>query len=231
VLKGAGLAAAAGAAALVVTGKAQPAGATVTALDIDVQNTGIGNTELKYTGSEVDTGVIFLANETAAAPTDSEFPAAISGRSSGDKTHAGVYGYTEGAGGFGVIGVANAQNAVGVFATASTGASSILAEANGTARALVASTLGTSQAVWAHIDNSANTKDSVRAENDGTGAGIYATSAKGAGGKFGGKTAQIQLVPSTAASHPASGSAGQLFVDSSKRLWYCRGGSNWAQLA
>jgi hypothetical protein len=71
----------------------------------------------------------------------------------------------------------------------------------------------------------------AKATTQGSGPGLEALSAKGVGATFRGKTAQVQLVPSSDAGHPASGAAGQLFVDSSKRLWYCRGGTDWQQLA
>jgi hypothetical protein len=51
------------------------------------------------------------------------------------------------------------------------------------------------------------------------------------GGLFGGDQAQIRLRPSKRATHPPTGRSGDLFVDSSGRLWFCRGGSDWARLA
>ena len=53
----------------------------------------------------------------------------------------------------------------------------------------------------------------------------------GRGGVFIGTTAQVRLVPSTATSHPASGSRGDLFLDKSGRRWFCKGGTSWRQLA
>ncbi len=61
--------------------------------------------------------------------------------------------------------------------------------------------------------------------------GVYGIGVGGRGGVFKGDQAQVQLVPSTAASHPSSGSAGDLFVDKKKRLWFCQGGSSWVRLA
>jgi hypothetical protein len=43
--------------------------------------------------------------------------------------------------------------------------------------------------------------------------------------------AQLRLQPSTLATHPASGAAGDLVVDVNKRLWFCKGGTVWVQLA
>jgi hypothetical protein len=34
-----------------------------------------------------------------------------------------------------------------------------------------------------------------------------------------------------ATSHPGSGAKGDLFVDTSGRLWFCKGGMSWKQLA
>ncbi len=63
--------------------------------------------------------------------------------------------------------------------------------------------------------------------------GVYglATGTGSRGGVFGGKAAQVRLQPSGAATHPTSGDAGDLFVDKSHRLWFCKGGTTWKQLA
>jgi hypothetical protein len=65
-----------------------------------------------------------------------------------------------------------------------------------------------------------------------TGAGIRGESVQGRGGVFSSSVnAQIRLQPSSAATHPSSGNAGDLFVDTSKRLWFCKGGTIWKQIA
>jgi len=46
-----------------------------------------------------------------------------------------------------------------------------------------------------------------------------------------GNIAQLQLKLSTAAMHPKTGEAGDLFVDKSNRLWLCQGRSQWTKLA
>jgi hypothetical protein len=51
------------------------------------------------------------------------------------------------------------------------------------------------------------------------------------GGLFAGKVAQVRLLPSSSASHPSSGSLGDLFLDKGGRLWFCKGGTTWKQLA
>jgi hypothetical protein len=71
------------------------------------------------------------------------------------------------------------------------------------------------------------------------GAGVIAKSGSGTGvngqgkvgGSFTGTSAQVRLNKSTAATHPASGTVGDLFVDTSGRLWFCKGTTNWKQLA
>jgi hypothetical protein len=64
-----------------------------------------------------------------------------------------------------------------------------------------------------------------------SGAGVFGESTNGRGGIFQGKKAQIRLNPSTASTHPPGGSTGDFFVDANKRLWFCKGGTNWVQLA
>jgi hypothetical protein len=231
-LKGAGLAAA-GAAALVVAGKASPAGAVVDpSIVANEETTSTTNTVLHYVGSESNNGVIFLTNETGDDPTTAVFPAALGGWAAGFKVSSGVYGFSSAANGFGVVGSVSdgATGAVGVFGRSGSGGAGVRAQGQNTSRGLEAASDG-SQAMWAHLDNSANSSTCLRAETAGSGSGVFGVSAKGTGGKFQGKTAQIQLVPSPASTHPASGSAGQLFVDAAKRLWFCKGGTTWLQIA
>lgn len=62
--------------------------------------------------------------------------------------------------------------------------------------------------------------------------GVQGTGADRGGVFEGGTTgAAVQLVASSAATHPSSGNTGDLFVDASSKLWYCYGGTNWKQLA
>jgi hypothetical protein len=228
-LKGAGLAAAAAGAAAIVVSKASPAGAIVNpGLILDQSNNAEFNTTVQYDGTAGAAKVVLLVNDTTFNQSQSGFRSAIAGWAGGNSattTDTGVYGYSEASGGVGVAGA----GFVGVVGQ-SNGEAGVLAEGDSSARGLIARSTG-SQGVWSQLTSGSNSHDSIRAETAGAGSGIYATSVNGAGGKFGGKTANIHLVPSTASSHPASGSAGQLFVDKSNRLWYCRGGSNWAQLA
>jgi hypothetical protein len=38
-------------------------------------------------------------------------------------------------------------------------------------------------------------------------------------------------VPSSRSTHPSSGALGDLFLDKSGRLWFCKGGTTWVKLA
>jgi hypothetical protein len=63
------------------------------------------------------------------------------------------------------------------------------------------------------------------------GIGVRGGASSGRGGLFSGSAAQVRLQPSGAATHPSSGQRGDLFVDTSGRLWFCKGGTTWKQLA
>jgi hypothetical protein len=65
----------------------------------------------------------------------------------------------------------------------------------------------------------------------GSSVGVRGQSTTGRGGSFKGKAAQVRLEPSPAASHPPQGRRGDLFVDQSGRLWFCKGSATWVQLA
>lgn len=62
-----------------------------------------------------------------------------------------------------------------------------------------------------------------------SGPGISASGRRG--GTFAGNVAQLQLQPSDRATHPVHGEPGDLFVDASHRLWFCKGGTRWNQVA
>jgi len=103
--------------------------------------------------------------------------------------------------------------------------------ADSAGRAIFGRTVGTGIAMVASVANERSAATAAKGITAGSGAGVEGSSAHGVGGRFDGGTAQVHLVPSGASSHPAIGSAGQLFVDRSNRLWYCNGGSTWKQLA
>jgi len=97
--------------------------------------------------------------------------------------------------------------------------------------------------------SSTNTENEVGAStgvNHGSGAGVWGTSSSGdgvvgvsthaRGGRFRGPAAAIHLTPSTRSTHPTSGLVGDVFVDASARLWFCRKSATatahavWAQV-
>jgi hypothetical protein len=98
-------------------------------------------------------------------------------------------------------------------------------------QAIFGRTDGVGNAVMASVLNAQSQAAAAKAATRGPGPGLEALSERGVGATFAGKTAQVQLVPSSESGPPASGAGGQLFVDSAKRLWFCRGGANWQQLA
>jgi hypothetical protein len=74
----------------------------------------------------------------------------------------------------------------------------------------------------------------VLAHSFGQSAAVRAISKKGRGGVFSGPTAQVQLVPGPGATHPRTGGRGDLYVDNTGRLWFCKVGGNnatWHQIA
>ena len=100
-----------------------------------------------------------------------------------------------------------------------------------TGTAIVAATAGRGAALHATVTNPSSKATAIDARTSGVGVAIAGVSAHGVGGRFSGPIAPIQLVPSSASTHPAKGAAGTLFVDHSRRLWFCRGGSEWHRLA
>ncbi len=70
----------------------------------------------------------------------------------------------------------------------------------------------------------------------GSGIGVQGSASTGRGAVFSGGAAQLQLVPSTQKAPPAAGEQGDMFLDSSAKLWLCTAGSTakaaakWAHL-
>jgi hypothetical protein len=93
---------------------------------------------------------------------------------------------------------------------------------------------GTGNGVWGEVRGPTKTQSAVLGTTTGTGAAIEGNSSAGRGGVFRGKKAQVRFVPSSATTKPTTGQRGDLFVDSSGRLWYCKTGGSvtgWKQLA
>jgi hypothetical protein len=119
----------------------------------------------------------------------------------------------------------------------------LLTSSASSASAVKATTKGVGVALRGTVDNPSSPAQAIRGDTNGTGYAIYGqtTGNRAALGGNGGtvgrgavlisNVAQLRLQPSTLATHPASGQAGDLFADASKRLWFCRGGSDWKQIA
>jgi hypothetical protein len=155
---------------------------------------------------------------------------------------AGVYGFT--GTGTGVHGVAAASSGVQY---------AVLGEAHSPRGVGVLgnnyATSGTAEGVQGTSDSPAGYGTTGWARQGGTGiigvsghsstgfptvpaeTGGYFRAGRGRGVVADGAKAQIRLVPSTASSHPTRGALGDLFLDKHKRLWFCKGGSSWTQLA
>ena len=112
--------------------------------------------------------------------------------------------------------------------------------------AVVVEAAGTGRAILATATNAANDRGAVTGVNHGTGAALWGTSANpdstfaavvgygsdhGRGGRFRGGAGAVTLVPTKAGTHPATGEPGDLYVDKQVRLWFCRGGASWVQVA
>jgi hypothetical protein len=128
----------------------------------------------------------------------------------------GVYGQSASSAGYGVFGANNSTGA-GVYGVSYSGPG-------------VSGHSSRAVGVAGVSDQAAG----VSGSSLGTGAGVIASSKRGRGVVASGALAQLQLKPSSSASHPVSGKAGDLFVDRSARLWYCsRSGKHaeWLRLA
>jgi hypothetical protein len=129
----------------------------------------------------------------------------------------------------------------------------IASESTGTKQdALTVSYAGTSRALYAESTSATNINGTITGVNDGHGIGLWGEQrnntgtgfgvvgvggALGRGGRLSGGAAAVQLLPSSAATHPTTGKAGDLFVDASVRLWFCQKASSgavaavWKQIA
>jgi hypothetical protein len=242
-----GVAAVAGTAAAVMGAKA--AGATTGVMHFGATNgAGTTNTSLASSNSQ----------STLAARNTGLGHGIVGDASNPDGRGYGVFG--TGDGGAGVAGGTRGDGP-GVRAYAAPGArgsalQALTLEAHNAEPTISSHQIGAGHGVYTHIENASNASSALygrtggvghallgaivnpqsaaaaaRVGTQGSGPGLEALSSKGVGASFQGKTAQVELIPSSDASHPASGKGGQLFVDSSKRLWFCRGGTNWQRLA
>jgi hypothetical protein len=146
----------------------------------------------------------------------------------------GVYGNTDS--------TASGANAVkGVVSSASPGgfSAAVRGENNGVGGSGIGVYGSQSGTGWGVYGNSSG---GIGVYGDGGGSssigvqGIGATGVNAQGVTTGlqasGAAAQVRLVPGTGSTHPSSGQAGDLYVDKTGRLWYCKKtGRTWRQLA
>jgi len=109
--------------------------------------------------------------------------------------------------------------------------------------AIHATQAGTGRVMFGAITNAANSQHAVSAQTVGSGYALYGVTSgagasmglnagsKGRGAVIVSNVAHMRLVPSAKTTHPTSGATGDLFVDKSRRLWFCKGGTTWKQLA
>jgi hypothetical protein len=121
---------------------------------------------------------------------------------------------------------------VGVHHGYGAGMQLTLESTTSTAHVIDATQGGKGAAIVVSITNTASGSTCVKATTAGTGQAVYGDGgAHGRGATLVSNVAQLRLAPGTLASHPASGAPGDLYVDKTTRLWFCKGGSSWHQLA
>jgi hypothetical protein len=147
-----------------------------------------------------------------------------------------VYGTTNGTGAAVVGQITNAaSSAVAVGGVTNGLGAAFGGLAVGTGPAVAGPAWGTGPAVVAQVVSSSNSQPAVAATTASTGAALQGT-ATGTGGRgaiLAGVAAQLRLTPASGSTHPTSGQTGDLFVDSTGRLWFCTAGgttATWGQL-
>jgi hypothetical protein len=139
--------------------------------------------------------------------------------------------------GIGVYGSSNSGNGVFAVSNVSTALYGYTTPNSVTQAATLGRSAGDNTGVHGHSGQSPVTVSAAKtgvygyAGQDATAVGVRGASPTGRGGLFSGKRAQLRLIPSTATTHPSSGIVGDLFLDKNKRLWFCKGGTTWKQLA
>ena len=234
-------AAAAGAAGTTLLGAAPAAATDGDAVMAGVVTLAEHSTHVKYDGAGNFRSVVLLGNDSTYDSASASFPAALGGWT-GAGAHAGaggvpngIYGYSEYGAGYAVVGShsptdggAGGAALYGVSSATTSGATASLGEISST-------NPGDSSAGVRGVNHATNNNGfGVHGSHAGGGAGVYGTAGTGRGGVFSGPKAAVQLRPTTATTHPSSGSRGDLYVDRSARLWFCKkGGSQatWTQLA
>jgi hypothetical protein len=146
---------------------------------------------------------------------------------------------------------------MGQISRASSASPVVDATTNGTGPAVRAAQSGTGYGTYGEITNASNTLPAVFGTTNGTGPAVEGVqtgtsgsavtgsvssssngspaiagtgSSIGRGGQFAGGAAQLRLLSGSTATHPHSGAAGDIYVDSSVMPWFCRGGTSWVPL-
>jgi hypothetical protein len=170
-----------------------------------------------FTGSNSVGPGVWGVNSASAAP-------GVVGSTSSDGAWPGVQGQAINLHGAGVKGLVFNQNnnSAGVWGETDGVGSAVYAHNTNKAStaAVYGDAIGTTTAVWGRSSG-----------NSAKGVGVHGESESGRGGTFIGLAAAINLQPSPSATHPKKGQAGDFFVDSAHRLWFCKGGTSWSQLA
>ena len=118
-----------------------------------------------------------------------------------------------------------------VYATCGNAGNAVFGEASGTGNAVLGINRGAGNCVFGFKPGGVSGDAVVGYGQTASSRGVLGVSTNGRGGAFSGKAAQVQLLASTATTHPSSGARGDLFVDNSGRLWFCKGSTTWRQLA
>jgi hypothetical protein len=242
-----GAGAAAGIGAVTAIGGGQPAAATPgQPLVVGAVNTA-GGASTELSGRAPD-GVLRIGNDTTNdAGADGLYAHAQSGRGVfGDSVDGpGVFGQSEDGPGVEANGVngngLEARTTVtsdnpfnAVYATTRGTGNGVFGEAtrtNAAANGVLGIARGTGNSVFGFKPGGVAGDAVVGYSQTTNSRGVLGLSTNGRGGAFSGKQAQVQLLASTATTHPSSGARGDLFVDNSGRLWFCKGGTTWRQLA
>lgn len=204
-----------------VLGQAQVDGGTGIIADASLVNGGIalaakGGTGIAITANGGN-GVVANGNSTngiGVSATGSVGVLAISSNPSGT----GV----SGAGDTGVIGDGNSIGIIGQGPTA--------VQATGTTTGVDAS--GPTAVVATGVAIGVNATGATAVLATGTMQGVKAHG-DSRGGVFSGAAAQVHLAPGSQSTHPKSGERGDLYVDKTGRLWYCKNGgasATWHQI-
>jgi hypothetical protein len=159
----------------------------------------------------------------------------------GNSTGNGVHGIAAGSAVVGIL----AENSAGTAVAAT--CDSVGANATAIVGTMTSTTPGNLSAAVRGVNNGTDGNGiGVWGSHAGSGWGVNGTSASGVGvkatatgtggrgGVFTGVAAQVQLSPGLKATHPTSGSRGDLYADSTGRLWFCKtSGSTatWHQIA